>query len=88
WPRDHPYTKRLSQLSRQKDADYDTLRKAIEHPDPAICANVIIGLIKITNYLLDRQIRHLENAFVETGGLSERMTQARLKRRKQEKPGN
>ena len=59
-------------------ANYDTFRKGIEHPDPAICANVIIGLIKVTCFLLDRQLRALEAAFLAQGGLRERMTRARL----------
>ena len=46
-----------------------------------ISANVIIGLIRVTSYLLDRQIRHLEQAFVKEGGLRERMTRARLEER-------
>ena len=81
WPLDHPYTKKLRELNRQSDADYGTFSKGIEHRDPAIAANVIIGLIKVTTYLLDRQLRQLEKAFVEEGGLSERMTSARLKKR-------
>ncbi len=81
WAQDHPYTKRLRELNRIPDADYETFRKAIEHEDPAIAANVIIGLIKVTTYLLDRQIRQLEKEFVEEGGLSERMTRARLRER-------
>ena len=52
--------------------------KGIEHPDPAICANVIVGLIKVTNYLLDQQLRRLEQDFLKEGGLRERMTRARL----------
>ena len=38
----------------------------------------MIGLIKLTTYLLDRQLRQLEKAFVQEGGLRERMTRARL----------
>jgi len=38
-------------------------------------------LIHQTNYLLDQQIRQLENAFVKEGGLRERMTRARLTER-------
>ena len=89
WPRDHPYTKRLRELNRRPDANYDTFRKGIEHHDRAIAANVIIGLIKVTTYLLDRQLNQLEKAFVEQGGLSERMTRARLKQqaRQREKSG-
>ncbi|HOC62211.1 MAG TPA: four helix bundle suffix domain-containing protein [Sedimentisphaerales bacterium] len=40
--------------------------------------SVIIGLIKVTNYLLDRQIRRLEKDFLKEGGLRERMTAVRL----------
>ncbi|MEW5768164.1 MAG: four helix bundle suffix domain-containing protein [bacterium] len=81
WSLDHPYTKRLRELNRQPDANYDTFRKGVEHHDPAIAANVIIGLIKVTTYLLDRQLRQLEKTFVEEGGLRERMTRARLNQR-------
>ncbi len=81
WTADHPYVLRLRELNRQPGADYETFRKGIEHTDPAICANVIIGLIKVTNYLLDRQIKRLERDFLEEGGLRERMTRARLEER-------
>jgi four helix bundle suffix protein len=78
WDRNHPYARRLAELVRTPGASYETFRKAVEHPDPAVAANSIVGLIKVTNYLLDRQIRQLERAFVEQGGLRERMTRARL----------
>jgi four helix bundle suffix protein len=81
WPKDHPYAQRLRQLNRLPDATYDTFRKGIENPDPAICTNVIMGLIKVTSYLLHRQIQHLEKTFVEEGGLRERMTRTRLAHR-------
>jgi four helix bundle suffix protein len=81
WPREHRYVKHLQKLIRKKDAAYDTFRKGIEHPDPEISVNVIIGLIKVTTYLLNRQIEHLERAFIKGGGLSERMTRARLAER-------
>jgi four helix bundle suffix protein len=81
WPKEHPYVRRLRELNRQPNANYETFKKGIEHPDPAIAANVIIGLIHVTSYLLDRQIQALEKEFVEEGGLRERMTRARLKER-------
>ncbi len=79
WKRDHPHARRLSELNRTPDADYETFRKAVEHKDPAIRANAIAGLVKVTNYLLDQQIRKLEKEFLEEGGLRERMYQARVK---------
>lgn len=78
WPKEHRYTKRLRQLNRQPNANYETFQKGIENPDPIIAANVMIGLIKLTNYLLDQQLRRLEQDFLKAGGLRERMTRARL----------
>jgi four helix bundle suffix protein len=46
-----------------------------------VAANILICLIHQTNYLLDQQIRQLEKAFLEEGGLRERMTRARLSER-------
>jgi len=84
WDEDHRYARRLRELNRVRGATYETFRKGIESPDPAICANVIIGLIRVASYLLDRQIRQLEKAFLEEGGLRERMTRARVRRREQQ----
>jgi four helix bundle suffix protein len=78
WPVGHPYAKRLSDLNKQSNISYDTFKKGIENDNPEICANVIIGLIKLTNYLLDKQIQRLEQDFLKHGGLRERMTRARL----------
>jgi four helix bundle suffix protein len=82
WGHEHPYKKRLQQLNRIQPTAYETFRKGIENSDPAICANVIIGLIRVTTYLLDRQLQTLERDFLKNGGLRERMTQARLAARK------
>ncbi len=81
WPKDHPHARRLGELVRTPGASYETSRKGVEHPDPTVSANVIIGLIKVATYLLDRQLRQLEKAFIEEGGLRERMTRARLDER-------
>jgi four helix bundle suffix protein len=85
WHREHEYALRLRALNRIPNATYETFRKGIENPDPVIAANVIIGLIRVSSFLLDRQIRHLEQAFLQQGGLRERMTRARLEQRKKSK---
>ncbi len=82
WPQSHPYTKRLKELHRLPDPNYATYQKGIEHSDPAICANVVIGLIRVTCYLLERHIQYLEKDFLENGGIKERMTRARLANRR------
>lgn len=81
WEKSHPYAKRLSDLLRTPNANYDTFRKAVEHEDPAISANAILGLTKVTIALLGRQVKQLEEAFITEGGLRERMTRARLDER-------
>jgi four helix bundle suffix protein len=85
WDKDHPYARRLRELCRISNATYETFRKGIEHPDPAICANVIIGLIRVASVLLGRQVQQLEKAFVEKGGLRESMTRARLTERNRQR---
>lgn len=78
WEKDHKLVVRLRELNRIPNATYDTFKKAIENESPEICANVMIGLIKVVSYLLSKQIKTLEIAFMNEGGLRERMTKARL----------
>ena len=61
---------------------YATFKPFIETRPPEVVANIIICLIHQTNYLLDRQLKQLEAAFLSEGGLRERMTRARLESRK------
>ena len=49
--------------------------------DPEVCANIMICIISQCNFLLDRQIKSLENTFLEKGGLKETMYNARKKYR-------
>lgn len=57
----------------------------LDHNDPAVRANALICLIHQANYLLDRQIAALEEAFIGEGGYSEQLATERLKRRNQER---
>lgn len=82
WDKEHRLTKRLRELNRTPNANYETFKKAIENEDPEICANALRGLIIITTYLLNRQLKSLEQAFLKEGGLRERMTKARIESRK------
>lgn len=82
WDKDHPWTERLRFLNRTMPSTYETFQKGIEHDIPEICANVMIGLIKVAIYLLGKQIQTLEADFLKNGGLRERMTQARIASRK------
>ncbi len=81
WEKEHRLVSRLRELNRIPNANYETFIKAIENPEPEICANTMITLIKITTYLLKRQLATLETAFINEGGLRERMTKARMNER-------
>jgi len=83
WDKDHRLAQRLRELNKIPDATYETFRKAIENESPEICANVMIGLIKVCTYLLSHQIKALETAFLNEGGIRERMTKARIDKRNQ-----
>lgn len=82
WHKEHRLVMRFRELNRTPNATYDTYRKAIENPEPEICANAMICLIKIVTYLLSQQLKTLEKAFINEGGLRERMTKARIEKRK------
>ncbi len=68
-------------MCRVRDGTYENIPNGIEHPDPLVAANVMIGLARVAIYLLSNQIRRLEQDFLAGGGLRERMTRARLEAR-------
>lgn len=79
--REAVYVRRLAYGTDGTGATYETYRPLLETRPPEVAANIIICLIHQTNFLLDRQIRQLERAFLREGGLRERMTRARLEAR-------
>ncbi|MBN2755455.1 MAG: four helix bundle protein [Candidatus Goldbacteria bacterium] len=81
WNKDNSSAIEIRRLGSLPDRSYMTYRTYVEQSTPETAANTIICLIHQTNYLLDRQLRQLEEAFVKQGGLRERMYQARQKER-------
>ncbi len=77
WPRGHPLVARLRKINRTSPGRYSDFQKGIEHENMEISANVIIGLVKLTCFLLDRQVRALEKIFLKEGGFREKMTRMR-----------
>lgn len=81
WASNHKLSLRFSELNRTKNATYQTYIKAIENPDPEVCANALRCLCNIVIWLLKQQIKTLEQEFIKQGGLRERMTKARIAQR-------
>ncbi|MDP3468400.1 MAG: four helix bundle suffix domain-containing protein [Daejeonella sp.] len=85
WDKEHKYVARLRELNKIPNPNYETFKKGIENENPEICANVMIGLIRLVSYLLNKQIKSLEQSFLKEGGLRERMTKARIELRNKDK---
>jgi restriction system protein len=86
WGKDDPKAKEVRALAWQRDRTYGTYRTYIEEAGPEVAANTMICLIHQANYLLDQQLRALEKAFVEEGGFTERLYNARKQHRDRPAP--
>jgi len=82
WGKNQPTAQVIRRLAYEKNRTYATYSSYIEDSSPEVAANTIICLIHQTNYLLDQQLRQLEKAFLEEGGFSERLYQARTMARR------
>lgn len=80
------YVRQLGRRSKAAGETYQTYRQFVESRDGVVVANIAVCLIHQTNYLLDQQIRQLEQAFLRDGGLRERMYRARTEARGRQKP--
>jgi four helix bundle suffix protein len=69
-----------------QNASYESYRSFVETRPPEVVANILICLIHQANYLLDKQLKRLEQDFLKEGGLRERMTRARLAARSRQRP--
>jgi four helix bundle suffix protein len=78
WPKDSREALFVRRLGSQPHTSYDSYRTYLDTRPPEISANIALCLIHQANYLLDQHLRHLGQAFLAEGGLSERMTRARL----------
>jgi len=81
WEKDSKEALFVRKLGAKKDVSYASYETYFETRPPEVVANILICLIHQANYLLVQQIRQMEKAFVEEGGLRERMTRARLAER-------
>jgi four helix bundle suffix protein len=86
WPKNSKEALYIRKLGAKSNRSYESYRSYFETRPPEIVANILICLIHQTNYLLDQQLRRLEQDFLAEGGLRERMTRARLQARARRQP--
>jgi four helix bundle suffix protein len=87
WDKDSKEAQYIRKMGSKAHVTFEAYREFVETRPADIVANITICLIHQTNYLLDQQIRRLEQDFLKEGGLRERMTRARLQARDEQKKG-
>ncbi len=68
----------VRRLGARKDVTYESYRTYVDTRPGEVVANILLCAIHQANYLLDQQIRRLEQDFLKEGGLRERMSRARV----------
>ncbi len=81
WAKDSPEAMAVRNLYRSDESDKSD-PYSIRTAGPEKAANTLICLINQASFLLGRQIRKLEQSFLNEGGFTERLYQARIKSRR------
>lgn len=68
----------VRKLGKKVGVNFEDFREFVETRPGEVVANIALCLVHQANYLLDQQIKELEQAFLKEGGLRERMTRARI----------
>jgi four helix bundle suffix protein len=84
WSKDSKESLFVRKLGGKAGVNYEAFREFVDTRPGEVVANIAICLIHQANFLLDQQVRRLEQDFLKEGGLRERMTQARLKARERQ----
>jgi len=82
WGKNHSQAEAVRKLAWLPDRSYTTYRPYLEQTPPETVANTLVCLIHQTNYLLDQQLRQLEQQFLAEGGFTERLHRLRSQSRR------
>jgi four helix bundle suffix protein len=88
WFKDDPHTQAIRKLAYKENRSYDDYKSYFEASGGEVAANAAVCLVFQPTFLLDRLIRQIEQTFIEKGGMSERMTAARLRHRNRQRASN
>ena len=81
WGKDHPEAKEVRALAYAQNRSYETYRTFVAQSSPEVAANTLICLIHQANYLLDQQLRQLDQRFRLEGGFTEKLHRVRSQAR-------
>jgi four helix bundle suffix protein len=85
WDKNDERALEVRKIGKTKYKSYETYKSYLKNDSLEVVVNTIICLIHQTNYLLDQQIRRLEELFIKEGGIREKMLKARLNERNKKK---
>ncbi len=85
WEADSIELSAMRKLGREHN-DTAFFMEMVKTRPPETIANMAIVLIKQTDYLLFKQLKALEAAFLKDGGMREKMTRMRITARKKKRP--
>jgi restriction system protein len=78
---------KIRRLGSQENRSYRTYVTYIEEKSDEVAANTMVCVINQANYLLDQQLRQLEQSFLHEGGITERLYKVRKELRDNEEHG-
>jgi four helix bundle suffix protein len=82
WDKGSREAKFVRTLGGQEGVRFEQFREFVETRPGEVVANIALCLIHQANFLLDQQIRRLEQDFLKEGGLRERMSKVRMESRR------
>jgi four helix bundle suffix protein len=85
WDKKDPRVLEIRKIGKAENRSYKSYQPYFENNSLEVVVNAIVCIIHQTNYLLDRQIRKLEELFIKEGGIREKMLKARLHERNRRK---
>jgi four helix bundle suffix protein len=85
WDKNDERALEVRKIGKTVDKSYKSYLSYLESDSLEVVVNTIICLIHQANYLLDQQIRRLEELFIKEGGIREKMLKARLNERNKKK---
>jgi len=87
WEKDSEKAVFVREKSRDPEAAYKMFSEFAETRPDEVVANIAVCLIHQCRYLLERFLKQREEAFLKDGGLRERLTNARLAVRCEQRAG-
>lgn len=84
WPKSDPRILKMRELRVLGGKDGNLVLTQFPHVphNPELTANLLLTLCRKTTFLLDRQIKSLEEKFIKEGGYTEKLFRKRLNHRK------